>query len=243
MRTWKVFFGAITAILALCATAGAATFSNPGTIMINGGNVSGVPTPATPYPSQVTVAGGPTSISSFTVTLNSVLHDGQKDIDVFLRGPGGQAMTLVSDNGLFSGGNPPATLTFSETASAMLTGGESVYGTTAFASGTYLPSDNDFGMDQVDCLFDPTPTGGNTTSFFDFKGTNANGVWDLFVSDDCEFESGTIAGWSITFPDPPPAPSTSTTPTPPVTTPPVSRKKCKKGRKLRRGRCVKKKKK
>ena len=231
---------ALTGAFALCGSAGAATYSNPATITINDAAVDGTPVPATPSPSQIVASGGPASITSFSVTLNSILHDSQKDIDVLLRGPGGQAMTLVSDLGGIFGANPPATLTFTETASAAVAGGDTAPGT-PFVTGAYLPSDNDFGQDVASCLPDPVLTpSANTTSFDAFKGTNANGVWDLLVYDDCNLKTGTIQGWSITFPDPPASPTS-----PPASgNPPVTRrKKCKKKRRAAaaRKRCKKRK--
>jgi subtilisin-like proprotein convertase family protein len=65
---------------------------------------------------------------------------------------------------------------------------------------------------------------------------SANGTWSLFVRDFSPGDGGQFAGgWSLEVsPDPPPPASPGATGAP---------KKCKKGQKLKKGKCVKKKRK
>jgi hypothetical protein len=66
---------------------------------------------------------------------------------------------------------------------------------------------------------------------------------ELRASDDVSAEPyGVALTGTATTPPPPPPPDTSQ-PTPPTSAPPAAKKKCKKGRKLKKGKCVKRKKK
>ena len=81
------------------STAQATQFINPSPITINDAPTDGVVTPATPSPSTISVSGQSGVVKSVEVDLSGFQHNSQKDVDVLLRGPGGQVVTLLSDVG------------------------------------------------------------------------------------------------------------------------------------------------
>jgi subtilisin-like proprotein convertase family protein len=140
--------------------------------------------PATPYPSTITVAGAGT-IQSLAVRLNGLSHTFPDDLDVLLVGPGGQRVMLMSD----VGGDPDlvsTTLTFRDGAAAVPDNGP-------VASGTYAPTDVTAG----DPMPAPAPAGPYGTALSTFNGTSANGTWSLYISDDASIDVGTMTGWSL----------------------------------------------
>ncbi|MBK8464191.1 MAG: hypothetical protein IPL32_00025 [Chloracidobacterium sp.] len=76
--------------------------------------------PASPYPSTITVAGGPVQIGALRVSLYDVAHQIPDHMDFLLVGPTGRQMILQAD----AGGNlelvNPVTLTFSDAAGQVL---------------------------------------------------------------------------------------------------------------------------
>jgi hypothetical protein len=76
------------------------TFSNPAAITIPAsGTGAATGSPATPYPSTITVAGAPTTISKITVTINNFNHTFPDDVDILLVSPTGRKMIIMSDAG------------------------------------------------------------------------------------------------------------------------------------------------
>ena len=71
----------------------AATFANGGTITIDDD------TTATPYPSDIAVAGLSGVIDKVTVTLHDLAHDIPEDIDILLESPSGDTAIIMSDVG------------------------------------------------------------------------------------------------------------------------------------------------
>lgn len=177
----------------------AISFGNPTAITIND---SGVVPPAAPYPSTITVA-GLKSFSAVSVTLNGLNHTFGRDIDVLLVGPGGQKMVILSD----SGGNNTvtnATITLEDSAPSLL---PDVFGT-VLVSGNFKPTNN---ADNPDTFPAPAPAApyadpartGTATFASTFNGTDPNGIWSLYVTDDQGGGTGTIAGgWSLNFAPP-----------------------------------------
>ena len=144
---------------------------------------------ASPYPSQISVAGLASNPSKITVTLKGISHTWPDDLDVLLVGPGGQKVLLMSDTG---GGNDlnDVTLTFDDTASANLPDSATI------VSGTYKPTDFVTG----DSFPSPAPAGPYGTALSAFNGLDPNGTWSLYVRDDEANDSGSIAGgWSLNF--------------------------------------------
>jgi hypothetical protein len=180
------------AVFAPAAPAATGTFANTSPITIADD------TSATPYPSTIEVSGLAGPVSDVNVTLNDFGHQFPADVDVLLSGPGGQALTVMSDAP--NAFNPCAAdasgvdLTFDDDAAAGVPA-------VALATGTYQPTDFDDIANGCGAASDafpapaPLPTG---TALSVFDGADANGTWNLFVVDDAEVETGTIAGgWSL----------------------------------------------
>jgi subtilisin-like proprotein convertase family protein len=143
--------------------------------------------PATPYPSTVEVAGLSGTIVDVNVSLVGFSHSWPADVDVLLVGPFGQTVILMGH----AGGNTSvsnADLTFDDGATASVP--------------SPIPSDvlvtckptaeGGFGGPA------PAPSGPHGSALSVFDGTNPNGTWSLFVFDDVEGYSGSIAsGWRL----------------------------------------------
>jgi subtilisin-like proprotein convertase family protein len=163
-------------------------FCNQGTIPINDN------APATPYPSSINVSGLTGSVSKVTVTLMGVQHTFPDDIDILLVGPSGQKIELMSD----AGGNRSISnvdLAFDDDAPTYL----SDFGT--IASGTYKPSNF---FEQSDYFPAPAPGASVAAPYGatlqSFNGTDPNGVWSLYVVDDCGGDAGQIlGGWCLSI--------------------------------------------
>ncbi len=227
----------VTAALALAlvpAAAGAATFTNGGTININD------EANATPYPSSIAVSGVTGSITDLNVRLHSLTHPRPFEVGVVLVGPGGQALLLM--DGVTSGvtAQPASnvTVTVDDEAAAAFPP-SSALASTSYRPASYVADDFFPAPGPQFAYGNPGPAGGGTQTLSSiYDGTSPNGTWNLYVRDFVTVNSGQIAaGWSLEFPD-----AAATTPTPPGSAPIPAPKKCKKGRKLKKGKCVKKRK-
>jgi subtilisin-like proprotein convertase family protein len=174
-----------------------ATFDTTPITIPGAGTGQGSGAPASPYPSSIHVSGQPATIGGVEVTLVGLSHQVPVDIDILLVGPTGENVVLMSD----VGGITAATgvnLTFSDAATATIPAGGPL------TTGTFLPSDDDTG--GTDLFPAPAPTPSAATDLGGFEGTNPNGVWQLFVTDDAGADVGSIAGgWSLNFLPVPPA--------------------------------------
>ncbi|MES2836569.1 MAG: T9SS type A sorting domain-containing protein [Bacteroidota bacterium] len=138
--------------------------------------------------STITVAGATGTVASGLIQVQiDVTHVGGSYMDVFLRAPNGQILELTTDNGTISD-NFTATV-FTDVAAASAASG------VCPMTGSFRPE----GSLTASCTRTPT-----VRSFGEF-GTggnyNPNGVWTLYISSDTKFATGTLLGWSITFPD------------------------------------------
>ncbi|MDS1346713.1 S8 family serine peptidase [Planktothrix agardhii] len=160
-------------------------FTNPNSITIPSSGS------ASPYPSTINVSGVSGNITNIQVSLSGLSHTWPDDVDMFLRGPGGQKVMLMSDaGGGYSSRLNNVNLTFRDSASGTLPDGSQI------TSGTYRPTDYEVG----DTFPTPAPAGPYGTALSAFNGTNPNGAWQLFVQDDVGWDSGSIAGgWSLTI--------------------------------------------
>ena len=173
------------ALLSVAATAAPATAipHSGGPITIN--DSFAPPTSASPYPAALDVAGEPPVIEDLDVVLTGLSHTEGSDIDAVLTSPWGQRVMLLSDAGL--GPASSVDLVLDDEAAADPPD--------PFASGTWRPinfiqGDNDVfnGLGALD---------GIGTSLSAFDGGDPNGTWQLHVSDDFEFDSGSIDQWQI----------------------------------------------
>lgn len=176
------------AVLA-AAPAGAQTFSNPTPVAI--GPAAGA---ASVYPSDILVSGVVEPVGELRVTLADFGHSWPADVDVLLVGPEGQNLILMSDVGSsidVSG----LTLVFDDAAPAAL-------GTGELSSGSWRPSNRDDGI--PDGFPPPAPAPSAATTLATFAGSDANGLWSLYVVNDgsLALDAGSIGGWSLTLPEP-----------------------------------------
>jgi hypothetical protein len=159
------------------------------------------PTSAAPYPSIINVSGLSGTVTGVRVTLPEAQHGNPDDLDILLVGPGGQNLILMSDAGGGAGLDAPATITLSDTAAAQIPDASTI------ATGSYRPTNHSTATDTFAAGAPAGPYGNpgpgapapNTATLASvFNGTNPNGDWQLFVSDDtAATNGGTIAGWCL----------------------------------------------
>ena len=190
---YSVTVGVLLA-LPLAIDAAPAAFSSPGTIAIN--DSANPPTKATPYPSAIVLTGLTGQlVTKVTVTLDGFSHQFPDDVDILLVGPQGQKAVLMSNVGGSTPGYSVTNLTLTLDDDAA----NSLPLEAPLTSGTFQPTRR-----LPYLLFDfppPAPPGSSNAlaSLSVFKNTNPNGTWSLFVVDDTNPDSGSIAGgWSIT---------------------------------------------
>jgi subtilisin-like proprotein convertase family protein len=159
---------------------------NPANIDINDSDTP--PTVASPYPSQINIAGLTGNVAKITVDLRSLTHTFADDIDILLVGPTGATAIIMSD----AGGSWPVSnlnLTFDDNAATPLSD------TAQLTSGTYQPANYEPGTDSWPTVA-PTPSSNSALSVF--NGTNPNGIWKLYIVDDMDGDAGNIAmGWCL----------------------------------------------
>ena len=159
---------------------GSSTFSNTGYISIPSSGS------ASPYPSQITVSGVTGTVAKVTVKINDLSHTNPDDIDMLLVGPTGQTVMLMSDQG--GGGDVSGVdLTFDDSAASELPDYNQIY------SGTYKPC-----VSAQSDYMSGAPSGPYGTVLSGFNGLDPNGTWSLYIRDDNNYNSGTIAnGWEL----------------------------------------------
>jgi subtilisin-like proprotein convertase family protein len=144
---------------------------------------------ADPYTNaSVTVSGLSTNIARVTVTLAEVNHNYPADIDILLVSPSGKKVVLMSD-AAGSGKLENTRITFDDAAAAQIPFNP----TSPIDSGSYKPTNHE-GSETFPA---PAPGGPYGTTLAEFAGTDPNGVWNLYVVDDAQPDSGYIAGGFI----------------------------------------------
>ncbi|MGB8507462.1 MAG: lamin tail domain-containing protein [Pyrinomonadaceae bacterium] len=154
------------------------------------------PTPSTPYPYPITVAGITGNISALTVTITGLSHTFPDDVDMMLVAPDGTKMIIWSD----VGGSTAATnvnITLDDAAAALLPDAGPL------VSGTFRPSD----VNATDPPFPapapafvaadraaPAGTATFTNHFVGKTPAQANGIWNLYIVDDLSGDGGSISG-------------------------------------------------
>ena len=161
------------------------TFSNFTPITINDAAA------ATPYPSNIAVAGFPagSTIDKVTVTIHNFSHTFPQDVDMLLVGPGGQNAIIWSDVGGDFGVSADnlLTITLDDAAASFLPDS-----TSQLTPGTFRPTN--IVLDGFPAPA-PLPAGGSFLSVF--NGGDPNGTWSLYVVDDLAAGNGAISGWSL----------------------------------------------
>ena len=165
--------------------------------------------PAVPYPSTITVSGGPQQIGGLRITLFDVTHQFPDNIDVLLEGPQGQKFILMGDaGGPIPIATPGVTLTFTDTAGQVLPNNGPL------TTGNFEPTNWETPVSSFAPPAPPAPynepgsaVGGTglQTLNGNFFLANANGTWKLWVRDDGgqlldpDVVVGSICGWGIQF--------------------------------------------
>jgi subtilisin-like proprotein convertase family protein len=144
------------------------------------------PTPASPYPSTISVTTG-THVCGARVQLNSLTHYFPDDMDVLLASPAGPNLILMSDVGGLSD-ITGVNLTLTDTAGAMPDEGP-------LGSGTFRPT-NASGT-GTEGWPSPAPAPGAGTALSVFTGTDPRGTWSLFITDDEPQDGGSMGGWCL----------------------------------------------
>lgn len=173
----------VLASLSVTASASAATFfSNPTPMKIPASGASG---PPTPFPSQIAVSGLVGPISDVNVTLQGVGHTWPDDLDILLVSPSGDKVMLMSD-ACGEDDIEDFNWTFSQQAPRVMSSdssdcGESVYRPTNYddPAGCFLG--NDFSGFFNEDLKPP-----HGASLDNFNNENPNGIWKLYINDDCD---------------------------------------------------------
>jgi hypothetical protein len=143
----------------------------------------------TPYPSPIVVSGLGTSASVCSVELLGLNHTFPDDIDILLSGPLGGASNAIIMSDV--GGSSDVTgvnLTLKDAAATSLPD------SAILTTGTFKPTN--IGGGDVFAAPAPAPAGGSALSVF--NGTDPNGTWRLFVTDQFTPDGGAFAnGWCV----------------------------------------------
>jgi len=146
--------------------------------------------PASEYPSIISVSGLNGTVVSARVTLHNYEHEFLEDINALLVSPVGTNVMLMSD----CGGSSTATnlnLVFDSTITNWLPTMNGI------VSGTYSASDYNY-PNSMEAPARTTPPYG--TYLDQFKRTNPNGDWKLYLYDTLYADVGAVhGGWSLTL--------------------------------------------
>jgi subtilisin-like proprotein convertase family protein len=164
------------------------------TYIYSGGITINDAVPATPFPANIEVTGGPTQIALITVSINGLTHTFPADLDLMLVAPNGDNLVFMSDaGGSFDVNN--VTFSISDLGAGLIPNTQIIGGS------TYQPTN--YGTGDVFAGYPGTPvdaaTAGTGTFSSQFGGDDANGTWSLYLVDDAGADIGTASGWSITF--------------------------------------------
>ncbi|MFL6211153.1 MAG: hypothetical protein ACJ74W_20055 [Pyrinomonadaceae bacterium] len=173
-------------------------FSNPAAITIVDGMTP--PTPANPYPSNITVSGLAGNITKVTLTLTGISHTFPDDIDMLLVAPNGANLHFWSDS---CGSGPPGISNLNITmddAAATLLPDAGPCSSTSYRPGNPSAGDTFPAPAPAGPYNEPTTVGTATfaTAFNGLTPAQANGTWSLYITDDLSGDSGSISGgWSL----------------------------------------------
>ena len=183
---------------------GSGTFTNNAPICTTLGGTGA------PYPSTITVSGGPIQIDGIRVAFFGLYHVLPDNLDALLVGPQGQEYILMGDAGgaIPINQNSPVDLTFSDAA------GQVLPDSAPLTTGTFLPTNWETPVANFAAPGPPGPyiEPGSTvirpqsqTLSGTFRLSNANGVWSLYIRDDGGTFSQTAitgclnGGWQLQF--------------------------------------------
>jgi subtilisin-like proprotein convertase family protein len=156
--------------------------------VVTGGGALTIPVigNASPYPSNLTVSGVTGATGKVVLFLNGVTHSYPSDLDIFLMAPDGSFSRVMSDAG-GSAALVGIDLRLADDAPTPLPSGNFVGG------GSYRPAN--YGGNEAA----PPGNNGLDVSLSALGSNGVNGMWKLFVTDDGNGDSGSIASWSLAF--------------------------------------------
>jgi hypothetical protein len=156
-------------------------------------------TTATPYPSAISVTGGPGSITSVIVQLAGFSHPFPDDVGIVLVGPTGLALRLQGGAGDANSAVSGLTYTFDDAATNTL---PDLAGWTAgsYKPTTYYGAENFPAPGPGTTYGNPGPFNAGTATFANtYAGTTSNGTWNLYVVDFASGDAGSLSQWCISF--------------------------------------------
>jgi hypothetical protein len=191
--TTRILITAATIIGGISAVSAATlTFSNTNVIVIN--DSTSPPTKATPYPSPITVSNITGAyVTKVSVQIHGFAHTFPADVDIVLVGPGGLNAVLMGNVGTENKPQPATNIDLmidDDAASNMPLNSDLI-------SGAYKPTQ------RQPFAFDFPPPAPTTSDLMgptlaNFRNTNPNGTWSLFVVDDTNPDSGVVTGgWTL----------------------------------------------
>ncbi|HLH57444.1 MAG TPA: proprotein convertase P-domain-containing protein, partial [Verrucomicrobiae bacterium] len=145
---------------------------------------------AAPYPSIINVSNLLGTISKVEVTLFDVTHSAPANLNAMLVSPSGTKVVLMGHAG-GANGLANTTIEFSDSAANPLPASAQI------VSGTYQPSS--YGAVAT---FDNVPAGPTDLTLAAFNGltgTNANGNWGLYITDDGLGKGVIVNGWQLSI--------------------------------------------
>jgi len=167
-----------------------AVFTSAAAVTIPGtGTGSSLGSSSSPNPSTIAVSGMSGNVYKVTVKLNGFTHSYPDDVDILLVGPGGQNAVIMSDAGGDAAVSGVSFTLDSDSATAIPD--------PPVDASTYMPTNNGVGDDPF-LAPAPTPVTG-ASSLATFVGSDPNGTWSLYISDDATGDTGSISGWEISI--------------------------------------------
>jgi len=179
--------GLVAGLVSLCGIASGQVFSSSPSAPIPPGAPG---TTTGTVQDQITISGGPASITSLSVVLN-LTHTFTGDLDIVLVPPGGGAyIHLTSDNG--AAGDNMTFTRLTQSASTII----GATGTAAPFSADYLPEGGVVAWRAAATIPIPATALANLSGV---NGANSNGTWTLIIDDDTGGDVGSLLYWSLEF--------------------------------------------
>jgi subtilisin-like proprotein convertase family protein len=154
-----------------------------------------------PYGTTLNVS-GLSGTKKIKLELTGLSHTFPGDLDILLVGPAGQKFVVMSDAVSSFATQTGANVVLKDDAAATLpaTGTVNMNGEWKPTDHTTTPADNFPAPAPAAPYQLPAPSGSNTfASVFGTRGMDLNGTWTLYVLDDVSGDSGSLAGWKLTF--------------------------------------------
>lgn len=148
---------------------------------------------AAPYYVNLLITEVTNPIASVTVTISDLWHAYAADMAIVIVSPSptNRAVKLLGNSGGY-GAVGPVTITFDQAAVGYVPSG--------MAAGTYKPTDTEPAyVFPADAGLPTGPYETNLTYFAGLAGTNANGLWRVYVSDTRALDGGGLTNICVTI--------------------------------------------